>query len=138
MAAPGALTNLSVSRLAAPETLIGVSNSWLAQPRRTSGLPSKVLAAAGAQELRIGVVKSRSQNIQRELRRAGRLLDTGRGSKNVVLRDRRFLIWRRQYRVEQTILASLETGIAVGGLGNRKPCLSCRNDQHGHEYGRAR
>ena len=42
MAAPGALTNLSVSKLAAPETLIGVSNSWLAQPRRTSGLPSKV------------------------------------------------------------------------------------------------
>src|SRR5215472_2778174 len=43
MAAPGPLTNLSVSKLAAPETLIGVSNSWLAQPRRISGLPSKAL-----------------------------------------------------------------------------------------------
>src|SRR5215467_778552 len=43
MAAPGPLTNLSVSKLAAPEILIGVSNSWLAQPRRISGLPSKAL-----------------------------------------------------------------------------------------------
>jgi hypothetical protein len=67
-----------------------------------------------------------------------RLLDTGRGGEIAVLRDRRLPIWRRQYRVEQTILASLETGISVGGLGYRKFCPSCHNDQHGHEYRPAR
>jgi hypothetical protein len=67
-----------------------------------------------------------------------RLLDTGRGGGIAVLRDRRLPIWRRQYRVEQTILASLETGIAVGGLGYRKFCPSYHNDQHDHEYRGAR
>ena len=96
------------------------------------------LAAAGAKELCIGVEESRSQNIQGELRRPGRLLEAGRGSEDAVLEDRRLLIWCSQYRVEQTILAALETGVAVGGLGSREPPLSSRDDQQRHEYGCAR
>jgi hypothetical protein len=65
----------------------------LARPAETNERAAlQCLAAAGTEELRIGVEQSRSQNIERELRCAGCLLDTGRGSENVVLRDRRFLI----------------------------------------------
>src|SRR5262249_16401549 len=110
----------------------------LARPAKTNERAAlESLAAAGAEKLGIGVEQRRGQRIDGKLRDAGRLLEAGRGGEDIIRQERRLLLRGRQYCVEQTILASLETSIAVGGLRDRHSRPNCRKNQDSEEWDHA-
>ena len=79
----------------------------------------------------------RSDRLRVRLRHGGCLLGAGRRGEDVVLQDRCLPIWGRQYRINETAMAALETDIAVGPLGKQGVPSGERSAEYNRDQGRA-